>query len=130
MVQINELRVGNLIQEGKVEQIDNSIDEVYYSGNGYYQSNYCCNLNAILINEEWLLKLGFSCDWSKIYTKQIEENYFELRFDKTDKIIVLDVSVNYEDTSLEFQHIKYVHQLQNLYFILVGSELQLLEAEI
>ena len=39
MIQINELRVGNLIQEGKVEQIDNSIDEVYYSGDGYYLSN-------------------------------------------------------------------------------------------
>ncbi len=130
MIQINELRIGNFIQEGKIEQIDNSIDEVYYSGDGYYQSNYCCNLNPILITEDWLIKLGFTCDWSKTFTKQIDKNTFELRFDKTDKIIVLDIGINYEETSLEFKHIKYIHQLQNLYFILVGSELQLLEAGI
>jgi len=127
MIQINELRVGNIIQEGKVEQIDNSIDEVYYSGDGYYQSNYCCNLNAILITEDWLLKFKFSCDWTKTYTKQIEKNTFELRFENTEKIMFLDVNINYEDTYLEFKHIKYVHQLQNLYFALTGSELQLSE---
>ena len=71
MIQINELRVGNLIQEGKIEQIDKSIDEVYYSGDGYYQSNYCCNLNPILITEDWLLKFGFNTTFEKITEIQI-----------------------------------------------------------
>lgn len=128
MIQINELRVGNLIQEGKIEQIDKSIDEVYYSGDGYYQSNYCCNLNPILITEDWLLKFGFNTTFEKITEIQINENEV-LYYDISEKCMSLYVPVHYEDTSLVFNHCKYIHQLQNLYFALVNSELQLLEAD-
>jgi len=118
MIQINELRIGNLIQEGKVEQIDNSIDEVYYSGNGYYQSNYCCNLNPIPLTEEWLIKLGFK-QKSSFY--RIEDSRFV-------EVIIHDDGIDVCNHSVYLPHIKSVHQLQNLFFALVNSELQLLEA--
>ena len=108
MIQINELRIGNLIQEGKIEQIDNSIDEVYYSGDGYYQSNYCCNLSQILLNEEWLLKLGFV---KKGSFYRIEDSRFV-------EVIMHDDGIDVCNHSVYLPHIKSVHQLQNLYFAL------------
>ena len=129
MIQINELRIGNLIQEGKIEQIDNSIGEVYYSGDGYYQSNYCCNLNPIMLNEEWLLKFGFSV---------INESSAGKRYGYViNGVFSSDLTFTFWKTTKEagkfFRgdlELKSVHQLQNIYFALVNSELQLLEAGI
>jgi len=123
MIQINELRIGNLIQEGKVEQIDNSIDEVYYSGDGYYQSTYCCNLKPIPLTEEWLLKFGFD------ETKEMEDFFSKTKYKTLTKG---ELTFWYYPAwngieNKNYEHIKNIHQLQNLYFSLVGSELQLLE---
>jgi len=118
MIQINELRIGNLIQEGKIEQIDNGIDEVYYSGNGYYQSNYCCNLNSIILNEELLVKLGF----------EKKGSFYRIENSRFVEVLIHDDGIDVCNHSVYLPHIKSVHQLQNLYFALVNSELQLLEA--
>ena len=113
MIQINELRVGNLIQEGKVEQIDNSIDEIYYSGDGYYLSNYCCNLNAIPLTEEWLLKFGFKrFPWGLV----IGELLFKDNLKCTELTFEVGNGFRVE--------LKYVHHLQNFYFDFNNEELK------
>lgn len=114
----NELRIGNYVQYPNLKK------PIRVSFIDTTETN-TTRTQPIPLTEEWLLKFGFNSDWSKILTKQIEGNTFELRFDKTDKIIVLDVNINYEETSLEFKHIKYIHQLQNLYFALTGEELEI-----
>lgn len=122
MIQINELRIGNLIQEGKIEQIDNSIDEVYYSGDGYYQSNYCCNINPILLNKEWLSKFGFEKS-DKRFDYFSRTHYF-LYIKKIDLTGDLVINVDeYGNIKNSYSHIKYIHQLQNLYFALTNTEL-------
>jgi len=125
-VKSNELRIGNLLTVKYTKQIKEDFvteikgyDIVRIEENDFNTLNY----EPIPLTEEWLLKFGFNCDLAKTYTKQIEKNTFELRFDKLDKIIVLDVNINYEDTYLEFKHIKYIHQIQNLYFALTNEEL-------
>jgi len=116
MIQISELRIGNLIQEGKVEQIDNSIDEIYYSGDGYYLSNYCCNLNAIPLTKEWLLKFGFFKYNNAYVLEKPNENTMDFSFS-----VWQDMTYNSSEFPVKLD---YVHQLQNLYFALIGSELQ------
>ena len=108
----NEFRIGNLIQEGKIEQIDNSIDEVHYSGDGYYQSTYCCNLNPIPLTEEWLLKFGF-----KRFPWGLVKDNLLFKDDLKCSYLILQVGNGFE------VKVKYVHQLQNLYFTLTGEEL-------
>ena len=118
MININELRIGNLVDLGKIEQIDNSIDEVYYSGEGFYQSTYCCNLNPIQLTDKWLLKFNFEFElggcrqnWTRINLKKVDDCYLVL----FDGIVLIGIN--------------YVHQFQNIYFALVGSELPLLQAD-
>ncbi|MBA9078334.1 hypothetical protein [Rufibacter quisquiliarum] len=71
------------------------------------------DLNPIPLTEEWLLRAGFERNWeytSVVYEKscmQLEWNGYHWT-DGNDGFIV---------------GVKYVHQLQNLYYCLVGEEL-------
>lgn len=136
MIQINELRIGNLIERNgilaKIEIINNELDEVYSLGEDFYYSDFCCNIEPILLTEEWLLKLGFELDDDDLYTlclfsqRDPKYNSIELwtRSNEGIKIILeVDEGEMPEQSCVPLHHIKYVHQLQNLYFCLTGAEL-------
>lgn len=125
-----DLRYGNYIYDDykevhKVEQVSskdckdwNKQPEVILSKinglKGFYQSN---DVFPIPLTEEWLLELGFQKK-EKGYAKLTEMmEIFEISFGK--HIEINRVSFN--------NQIKYVHQLQNLYFALTGEELTLTE---
>ena len=68
--------------------------------------------DPIPLTEEWLIKFGFIKVWNNYRLKP-------LGYLIDNRLIT--VGSNY------LRHIKYVHQLQNLYFALTGEELQLKE---
>ena len=114
----NELRIGNLVLFS-----DNStIFEVTgIEIGGLYVKNQVeqtwieiYTFEPIPLTEEWLLRLGFDKLGIVYYIikKVIEINYFN-------GIVGIDIRGQYVGTP----HIKYVHQLQNLYFALTGEEL-------
>lgn len=134
-MEARELRFGNYIRyfkkdvsvlllkkEGTTPYIGCSFDikSLIYSYNE--QDAY----DGIPITNDWLVKLGF---------KRNPNDYFELRanellcFTKSDLWEYLFVSFDHEDDiefeEIAFKHIKFVHQLQNLYFALTGLELTL-----
>ena len=95
-----ELRIGNWVTEnGRLIHIHDGfgIDHAY-------------NFEPIPLTEEWLLRFWFE--------------------QKTSSFVIYPVSIKrqtknaffYSPTSL---HLKYVHQLQNLYFALTGEELEI-----
>jgi hypothetical protein len=96
----NELRLGNLIiEDGK---------QTEFNGDFYH---WCDDImKPIKLTDELLLKFGFKKIGFKFIKDGIEllpirDLYYRGKFP-----IKLDI--------------KYVHQLQNLYFTLIGSELQ------
>ena len=116
----NEFRLGNLVNFVErvivVSQpdIENMVRMEFAEGviSELYQ--------PILLTEEWLLRFGFE----RTYNSQ-----FRLKYDLPCDFIGFDISKT-EEKSMEgfryFGHyikIKYVHQLQNLYFALTGQEL-------
>lgn len=126
----SELRIGNYIyvpQRKSVEQIG-GIEE-----NGrFILKHYVSSFSGIFcaepipLTEEWLVKFGFEYDEN--------EDWFVL-----DAESGVSFSHILEGTTLYFgrlesvwvdvlQEIKYVHQLQNLYFALTGEELTLQES--
>ena len=79
------------------------------------------DFNPIPLTEEWLLKFGFDFiddGWASIKTKK---RFINLEISLKGKRTIL-----YNKRTIEFidvVHIKYIHQLQNLYFALTGMEL-------
>lgn len=134
-MEIKDLRIGNLIYEivdypenpnekqlFEVAAIDSYAGTLNDVLENITQLEYC---EPILITEKLLIKFGFEITYS---------SQFRLKFDHAkNNEIGFDFS-HTPDKSMEgfryFGHyikIEHIHQLQNLFFALTGSELQLNE---
>jgi hypothetical protein len=147
MIQANELRIGNylfdsledsgVIQITEIKQMTpNKIGNMsisYYGVNGGYcttslEENITDNeiedyfIQPIPLTEEWLIKLGF-VDGSYLY-----KNYKIKAGDYWNSIKFYEGEWCYNNDDSDagcyfLTTIKYVHQLQNLYFALTNEEL-------
>ena len=130
MIQANELKIGNLVYYNgnhKEVGIVTSLQPKFYPKYCETSKDIFIGLNQrhdivynvkdiqpIPITEEWLLKFGFV------------ENCYQDRFEN--KFIRVECNKTRGKTELWIEnipHIKYLHQLQNLYFALTGEELQI-----
>jgi hypothetical protein len=130
MIREKELRIGNLIADihGKTICV-NSIYEggINLSGNGYGgidREHYLPECSGIPLTPEILEACGF-----EDYSSDQNGNCLRLRFDSRELAwYVQDGFLRYQTQSTgwttQFDHIKYLHQLQNLFFALTGSELK------
>lgn len=121
----SELRIGNFIQtdyEGILEVININSEGFDYvdcrkpnfKALGRFEVEVSCN--PIPLTEEWLIKFGFV---SNSYQDRYENKAIHVECNKTRGFTELWIE--------RMPHIKYVHQLQNLYFALTGEELTLTE---
>lgn len=121
MIQPQELRIGNYYQgasRGNIETVTWQTLRDLSEGK--------LNLLPIPLTEEILLKFGFNEvedeRWCDMHEEFEECNYYYLSMFK---IYYNPETDKFEDDSLyDFNvNLKYVHQLQNLYFALTGEEL-------
>ncbi len=120
----NELRIGNFVASGVSYSKTSSIGKVLEIGNlerefeqiyceceesfdWFFKDNYC----GIPLTEEWLLKFGFD----KKDKSYIKNSFLFINNNSIYKFL-------YKLSIIESE-VKYVHQLQNLYFALTGEEL-------
>ena len=84
----------------------------------------------IPLTEEWLLKFGFILEKDLVWLREDEKEYQVYR----KNISIIDIKGSYylwigieEDDwySFEWTKIEYVHQLQNLFFALTNTELEI-----
>jgi hypothetical protein len=101
-----ELRIGNYYDHnGQIKTVTpNTILEVWEA-----ERTWC---KAIPLTEEWLLRFGFV---SNPYQDRYENKSIHVQCNKTRGVTELWIE--------SMPHIKYVHQIQNLYFALTGEEL-------
>jgi hypothetical protein len=123
------LRIGNLLlASGTIEAVTEIYTDYFYTEN--FKSSWA-EMNGIEINESWIHKLGFK------KTSHIHEDksVTPITYKQGKKVRVewySEISINEVNTgSLMFIHddnfikiIKYVHELQNLYFAITGFELE------
>jgi hypothetical protein len=109
----NELRIGNKVlnQYGDIETITelSKIIANFETGCSTYGI-----IEPIPLTEDWLIKFGFKKNKTHFY----EKGRFVYRHDFGWKILE-----NWVKDWVGVAEIKYVHQLQNLYFALMGKEL-------
>jgi hypothetical protein len=128
----NELRIGNLvdlgnriakiIEIGHLSCVVSDLEETQDTMEDYER------VKPILLMDEWLLKFSFEKidkgDNDYItYTDSNHDYYLQIDVRRRDgKYCILDNSFD-DLRDFSMVDIKYVHQLQNLYFTLTGEEL-------
>lgn len=113
MIKPQELRIGNYYlgaSRGKIEAVTWQTLRDLHEGQ--------LNINPIPITEEWLLKFGFE---EKSKSKNFYLGNFRFHISKPANY---DGFIFCDGYDVITDRIKYVHQLQNLFFCLCGEELQ------
>lgn len=108
-MEARELRTFNIIEQGVVTGIVNTT--VFVNGNALLQDE----LSGEPISEGLLKGFGFT----EIPHKFFKNGNFQLGYITTDEYL------QFEPYDGRLVDVKYVHQLQNLYFTLTGTELTL-----
>lgn len=113
MINAEELRIGNIVENtyGNIFPVDAS--KIYRISCGDLS-----NIKPVPLTEEWLLRFGFE---SNSYQDRYENKIIHVECNKTRGFTELWID--------RMPHIKYVHQLQNLFFALRDKELILSEAK-
>jgi hypothetical protein len=111
----NELRIGNWIQDGnEFEQI--TIDHLNCLNSGR------CEYDPIPLTEEWLLNFGFEKTHLFDTVLYISNTNFHISFNNS--IYQLNYKENPKSQWFPVcKDLRYIHQLQNIYFALTGEEL-------
>lgn len=128
----NELRLNNLVMYNyktdllsKVTWIQEGSINVVFDRQPDLVNGFVCSPNDLIpisITKEWLVKAGFKL--CEDFKKGVYSDYY-FKYPLKIRIIRDSISLFYR---LELvQNIKFVHQLQNLYFALTGEELVFLQ---
>lgn len=121
----NEFRKGNLISfNGNISIIlELSSNCMFRMLNdiGYVRKEYR-DLSPIPLTEEWLVKFGFRKQTEEAKGIAVWEEFYIGNFSIGNHGIGLTPFVFHCDSGVT--QLYYVHQLQNLYFALIGTELE------
>ena len=138
----NELRIGNYVNVPNSEQCPFRIDafehcsekfikvaqEVKLNGFEVHPLTwYGADLEPIPLTEEWLLKFGFYLrdGFSNTFKLNVEKHQYDCsEITYSEKEGLFRFSNGQQKGTTLIPHIKYVHQIQNLYFALIGEELK------
>lgn len=130
MVKATELRIGNLVTYHGEEDMICTVDakDIFNIATGYMENH---KIHSVIpITEKLLLEFGFE---EKNYDYTISISECELvklmliphdEFPSESSVCVIQSNEDdNEEETVFLSDIKYVHQLQNLYFALTGKEL-------
>jgi len=125
-----KLRLGNWVNPDFPMQVTGIYkDEILcnFEGDGSdpwdYDPNY---LRGIYLTDEWFEKFGFKQDTNSNYWLNLQTHYLDMIFSGNDyyAIYCQIPEFNHEpEQRVGLKSIKYVHELQNLYYALTGKEL-------
>ena len=117
-MEAKELRIGNLIiRNGMILHVQNLGKNII---NMSTEDKY----NPIALTESWFIKFHAEKEkeYNTHYTLPINGDYGYMLFTKDEGSY--NVFIHIDDSSiLLYEDIKYVHQLQNIYFAISGEEL-------
>ena len=122
MIQSNELRLGNLVYDSnKRERYVSAIgvgNTIWFDDKADYSPKYYSdhkNIHPIPLTTEWLEKFGFDKRF---------DSYWKSAYSNGD---CWDFIIQNETEGVfvfKFTKIQYIHELQNLFWILTGKELE------
>jgi len=129
LITVRDLRIGNYIKIYGDKFHFQEVLQINRGSIGIEDDEFECveinEVNPIPITEKWLTSLGFKFVIRNMYMLRLN-NEIQLQFyENQDEFIV--IAIGQYDSALihtDLKKIKYIHQLQNLYFALTGEELK------
>jgi hypothetical protein len=112
-----ELRIGNLVYNEYTKEVMKVYPMMIVQLSHLEDSN----IKGLPLTEEWLLMFGF-VECLDNYILDVSQRISLVYFDRNECQFSIIQDVNNE-IALKFGAVKYVHQLQNLYFDLTNTEL-------
>ena len=114
----NELRISSIFRWKSTGKVDN-VKSIVTVGSKTYINDVCISdCEPVKLDEDWFREFGFN----QVNTSWYKDENFAIY-----EIITLSYKKAYcfvsDDMFIKDFEIKHVHQLQNLYFALTGSEL-------
>jgi hypothetical protein len=120
MIQANELRLGNLIlKNNEIYEISSLFFVDLHDGTIRENYNNSYIIEPIPLTEEWILKFGLK------KTKYKSDIIYDFGLQNSTYITIDKNDLSYFMWDEYLTSIKYVHQLQNLYFALTNNELEI-----
>lgn len=137
MIKVEELRIGNYVTDKNGRDVvvydiqKYGINQDEFRGETVYDL-MADDIMGVPLTEEWLLRLGFEKLDRKWKDGSVSKDMFNMsdyRFEyyisfTIDGVAFFRVGKNARQEQEYLRDIKWVHQLQNLYFALSGSELE------
>ena len=126
MIKAQELRIGNLVERSLyIAVLDNGVKYGVISHDmirdcQHYKDNWA--FKGIFLTEEWLIELGFEPKDS-YYNKFFDSFNAEFRLKQNGDGYACRLKRNNNISWI--CNVTYLHQLQNLYFALTGTELEI-----
>lgn len=128
----NQIRIGNIVYDSLNQSYDivvgiNNNDTVDFP---FELNNDICFVDGIKINSDIIKTLGFIQDkpteefYVKTYNDPLDKNYIKMTMFFTNNRWTLCVILG-EVSSTVINDIKYVHQIQNAFFMVTGQELEI-----
>ena len=128
----NQIRIGNIVYDSLNQSYDivvgiNNNDTVDFP---FELNNDICFVDGIKINSDIIKTLGFIQDkpteefYVKTYNDPLDKNYIKMTMFFTNNRWTLCVILG-EVSSTVINDIKYVHKIQNAFFMVTGQELEI-----
>ena len=128
----NQIRIGNIVYDSLNQSYDivigiNNNDTVDFP---FEPNNDICFVDGIKINSDIIKTLGFIQDnpteefYVKTYNDPLDKNYIKMTMFFANNKWTLCVIFG-EVSSTVIKDIKYVHQIQNAFFMVTGEELDI-----
>ena len=141
MIKENELRLNNLVMVNyktdllsKVTWIQEGSINVTFDRQPDLVNGIVCSVNDLIsipLTEEWLIKFGFNSQYKKgwigIDVKHSNGTTTDFVLSYPQRMGMWQTFFAFEYDGFRFVEIKYVHQLQNIYFALTNKELELIK---
>lgn len=147
VIELSELRIGNYLyyqdELAHVTMLSRDIDDEYEDTIGFcrhwettneiasWNRSLVGNLKRIPLTTEWLEKFGFQWDENRYdgETLIVRRGCLELHHDEDQPKTGYSIAI-FDDGNITYAgyEIRFIHQLQNLFFALTGEELTIKES--
>lgn len=119
-MEARELRIGNYVLEKRREEF---IQFRSFAGLSNFEAS-AWEFEPIHLTEEWLLKFGFKKEDDGLYIYEFGRHYFRIGLGNEWNDLYYREDIGMDGIVFK-PSMDYVHQLQNLIYVITGEELEL-----